>query len=503
MESSIDEVRRLRSCINNLVSLVALPAIWSGREPRHVVESLLGALVRILRLDFAYARLTRGDHPALELVQTGPGGQNPPRPREVGRALEPWLSDGTLSPTRRAANPIGSGQVSMALVWLGLDREMGVVVAGCSRSGFPTDVEPLLLRVAVNQAVIELQAGQVRRARARAEEIERKQDSLQAENVYLQQELDGAENGESTLFECTGLKKVLKLVERVAPTTACVLILGETGTGKELVARSVHRLSTRKERRFVKLNCAAIPTGLLEAELFGHEKGAFTGAVAQRTGRFEVAHRGTFFLDEVGEIPLELQTKLLRVLQEQEFERLGSTKTIRVDVRLIAATNRDLPRMVADGQFRSDLYYRLNVFPIPVPPLRERVEDIPVLVRHFVARYAGRFCKSIESIPAASMNALTRYAWPGNVRELENMIERSVILSQGATLEVPLGELSASLPKTQGLRTLDEIERDHILRTLNQTDWVVAGPKGAAVKLGMKRSSLQYRMQKLGIQRPP
>jgi len=270
-----------------------------------------------------------------------------------------------------------------------------------------------------------------------------------------------------------------------------------------VIARAIHDLSPRRERTFVKVNCAAIPTGLLESELFGHEKGAFTGAIAQKVGRFELAHRGTLFLDEVGDIPLELQPKLLRVLQEKEFERLGSTRTLHVDVRVVAATNRDLTQMVEDRQFRSDLYYRLNVFPIVVPPLRDRSEDIPLLVRYFAQKHARRMDRRIETIPTEEMEALTRYHWPGNVRELENLIERAVILSRGPALHVPLpedrlsGDLSVASPVT-----LEAAERDHILRALRDTNWVIAGTNGAAARLGMKRTTLQSRMNKLGVFRP-
>jgi formate hydrogenlyase transcriptional activator len=282
-----------------------------------------------------------------------------------------------------------------------------------------------------------------------------------------------------------------------------VLILGETGSGKELVARALHNLSGRRERTFVRLNCAAIPAGLLESELFGHEKGAFTGAIATKIGRFELADGGTLFLDEVGEIPLELQVKLLRVLQEQEFERLGSTRTIRVNVRLIAATNRDLDRMVENLQFRSDLYYRLKVFPITVPPLRERPEDIPLLVRHFVQKFARRMQKQIETIPAEAMKALRAYHWPGNVRELENFIERAVILSSGSDLAAPLSELKPPAAQSNGsLGTLQDAEREHILKALRESKWAIGGPAGAAAKLGMKRTTLQSKMLKLGIVRP-
>ena len=312
---------------------------------------------------------------------------------------------------------------------------------------------------------------------------------------------------------------MLKEVETVATTGSTVLIRGETGTGKELVARALHDLSPRRDRTFVKLNCAAIPTGLLESELLGHEKGAFTGAIMQKVGRFELAHEGTLFLDEVGDIPLELHPKLLRALQEQEFERLGSTHTIRIDVRLVAATNRDLAHMVADGQFRSDLYYRLNVFPVMLPPLRERRDDIPLLARHFTQRFARRMGRQIESIPTAVMEAMIHYPWPGNIRELQNVIERAVILSPGSALQIDPAEFKAGnqplkvqVPKSEAKvpvaearastsTTLAEAEREHILGILHETRWVVGGPRGAAVRLGMKRTTLQWKMKQLGISR--
>src|SRR4030081_203342 len=298
------------------------------------------------------------------------------------------------------------------------------------------------------------------------------------------------------------LESVLEQVGQVAPTDSTVLIQGETGTGKELIARAIHNLSVRCGRAFIKLNCAAIPFDLLESELFGHERGAFTGAIAQKIGRFELADKGTLFLDEVGDIPPGLQPKLLRVLQEQEFERLGSTRTHQVDVRLVAATNRNLVDMVKRNEFRSDLYYRLNVFPLPLPPLRARREDIPALVEHFVEVYARRMGKQIEHIPPETMSALTSYQWPGNIRELQNFIERSVIVSPGNVLRPPLASLRAAA-ETESLEavTLEDAEREHIRKTLEQTKWVVAGPKGAAARLGIKRSTLYFRMQKLGISR--
>jgi formate hydrogenlyase transcriptional activator len=299
------------------------------------------------------------------------------------------------------------------------------------------------------------------------------------------------------------LKTVFEQIRKVAPTDSTVLLLGETGTGKELIARSIHEQSGRVNRTFVKINCSAIPTGLLESELFGHERGAFTGALTQRFGRFEIADKGTLFLDEVGDIPLEVQPKLLRVLQEREFERLGNSRTIRTNVRVIAATNRDLSEMVGNREFRADLFYRLNVFPVRLPSLRERREDIPRLVRYFTQRYCSRMNRQITSIPNETLRVLSEWNWPGNIRELENFVERSVILSTGPVLEAPLSELSsASNPESSGGSALDESERQLILKVLREVDWVIGGPAGAAVRLGMKRTSLQSRMNRLGITRP-
>jgi formate hydrogenlyase transcriptional activator len=307
---------------------------------------------------------------------------------------------------------------------------------------------------------------------------------------------------EQVVGNSAALESVFAQVELVAPTDSTVLIQGETGTGKELIARAIHNISSRCGRQFIRLNCAAIPFDLLESELFGHEKGAFTGAIAQKIGRFELADKGTLFLDEIGDIPPGLQPKLLRVLQEQEFERLGSTRTHHVDVRLVAATNRDLASMVRQKEFRSDLYYRLNVFPVLLPPLRARPEDIPALVAHFVEIYSRRMGKQIEHIPPETIAALGTHSWPGNIRELQNFIERSVILTAGSVLRAPLAELKCSVEaESLGAITLEEAERDHIRKTLEFTRWVVAGPNGAAARLGMKRSTLYFRMKKLGISR--
>jgi formate hydrogenlyase transcriptional activator len=348
-------------------------------------------------------------------------------------------------------------------------------------------------------------------------EIDALKDKLAVEKLYLEEEIRSELNFEEIIGDSAALKRALAQVELAAPANTTVLLLGETGTGKELFARAIHNLSPRSERTFVKVNCAAIPSGLLESELFGHERGAFTGATNQKIGRFEMADHGTIFLDEVGDIPLELQPKLLRVLQEQEFERLGSNRTQRVDVRVVAATNADLGRLVAERTFRSDLYYRLNVFPIRVPALRDRREDISLLVRYFVQRFSRSLNKAVEYVPTDVMDALVNYSWPGNVRELENLIERAVLLSPGKELRVPLGELrspsgaavavmrspdTASASVSAPVMTLEEAERLHILRALRQTRWRIAGPKGAAILLGMKRTTLQARMRKLGIRRP-
>jgi PAS domain S-box-containing protein len=336
-------------------------------------------------------------------------------------------------------------------------------------------------------------------------ERKRFEDALsrsEEEKEYLEEELLTTHQFDEIIGNTGGLKRVLKQVETVAPTDATALILGETGTGKELVARAIHRLSPRRDHPFVKLNCSAIPSGLLESELFGHEKGAFTGAIAQKMGRLELAHGGTLFLDEIGDLPLELQPKILRALQEKEFERLGGTRTIPVDVRLVAATNRNLAKMVEEREFRSDLYYRLKVFPLEVPPLRARLEDIPLLVKYFVSQHARRMNRHIETIPPEVMQALVRWRWPGNVRELENFIERAVILSPGPGLKVPLAELELTVePTTSTSANLHDAERNHILRVLREAKGMISGPTGAAKRLGLKRTTLNSKLKKLGIKR--
>jgi formate hydrogenlyase transcriptional activator len=379
---------------------------------------------------------------------------------------------------------------------IGRDRVLGALMVGSRREdAFAQKDCDMLEQIA---AQVALAVDNVLAFRQIAE----LSDKLSHHKQYLEDEFDLENSFEDVIGESASLKRVLKQIETVAPTDATVLILGETGTGKELIARAIHRLSSRNEQTFVRLSCAAIPSGLLESELFGHEKGAFTGAIAQKIGRLELAHKGTLFLDEIGDLPLELQPKILRALQEKEFERIGSTRTIPVNFRLVAATNRDLARMVAAGQFRSDLYYRLRVFPITAPPLRERCEDIPLLVRYFVDKYSRRMDKHIDTIPPEALQVLKRWDWPGNVRELENFIERAVILTTGSVLRVPLAEIELpAQPEPPANLTLEAAEKEHILRVLRETGGVIGGPKGAAVRLDMKRTTLNSKLKKLGIQR--
>ena len=419
-----------------------------------------------------------------------------------GRAFttrQPVLSGGEIS-----TDPLGKRtgvKSACAVPLISHDRVLGVLGVGrLNENAFTEDDAELLTEVGKQVAIAVENALAYR-------EIDALKNRLQEEKLYLQEEIRTEYNFEEIIGTSATLKRALQDVETVAPTDSTVLIFGETGTGKELIARALHNLSGRAEHTLVKVNCAAIPTGLLESEMFGHERGAFTGAVEQRKGRFELAHRGTIFLDEVEEIPLELQPKLLRVLQEQEFERLGSGKTIRVDVRVVAATNADLAKMVAEKKFRSDLYYRLNVFPVSLPALRERPEDIPLLVNFFAQKFSQQMKKPIKTIPTESMTHLAAYGWPGNIRELQNLIERAVILSRGSVLEVPLAELKQSANdnlanQLQGPIRLQAVERDHIMRVLRETGWVIGGPTGAAARLGLNRTTLNHRMRKLGINRP-
>jgi formate hydrogenlyase transcriptional activator len=381
-----------------------------------------------------------------------------------------------------------------ALPLISRGRTLGVLTLASrvENSVSPGDVDFLLQ--AAGQVAIAVENSLAYR------EIAELKDKLAQEKLYLEDEIRGELDFEGIVGQSSALRHVLNLVETVAPSDSTVLLLGETGTGKELIARAIHERSRRKERTLVKLNCAAIPTGLLESELFGHERGAFTGAIAQKVGRLELADQGTLFLDEVGDIPIEIQPKLLRALQEREFERLGSNRTKQVDVRLVAATNRDLEQMMENREFRSDLYYRLNVFPIRIPPLRERPEDIPLLVRYFTQKYGRRMQKQIDSIPAAAMRKLSSWHWPGNIRELENFIERSVILTHGPALQAPIAELGNNGRNAPVAGTREADERDEIVRVLKVTNGRVAGPDGAAARMDIKRTTLISRMKKLGIE---
>ncbi len=419
-----------------------------------------------------------------------------------GRAFttrQPVVSGGEIS-----TDPLGQRtgvKSACAVPLISHDHVLGVLGVGrLNENAFTEDDAELLTEVGKQVAIAVENALAYR-------EIDALRNKLQEEKLYLQEEIRTEYNFDEIVGTSATLKRALQDVETVAPTDSTVLIFGETGTGKELIARALHNLSGRAEHTLVKVNCAAIPTGLLESEMFGHERGAFTGAVTQRKGRFELAHHGTIFLDEVEEIPLELQPKLLRVLQEQEFERLGSGKTIRVDVRVVAATNADLAQMVAEKKFRSDLYYRLNVFPVSLPALRERPEDIPLLINFFAQKFAQQMKKPIKTIPTETMTRLAAYSWPGNIRELQNLVERAVILSRSSVLEVPLAELKQSgngspVNQLQGPIKLEAVEREHILKVLRETGWVIGGPAGAAARLGLNRTTLNHRMRKLGINRP-
>src|SRR5271169_2847991 len=462
-------------------TLLRLSKGLTSSRPEDVVTTLAAELRPVVDfdlLDIAVNRATTG---------------------EVGSSSDcDWQREGS-SPCTSGISCFGDeveNKRSIPLISRG--SELGVLVLGrFDESGFSRDDVEFLTQVAGQVAMVIDNSLAYRH-------IAHLTEKLTPESVYFEDEILSETNFEEIVGSSGALRSLLRQVETVAPTDSTVLIYGDTGTGKELIARALHNLSARHAGPFVKLNCAAIPTGLLESELFGHERGAFTSAIAQRIGRFEMANRGTIFLDEIGEIPLELQPKLLRVLQEREFERLGSSRTLTTDARLIAATNRDLGALVQEQKFRSDLFFRLNVFPVRVPPLRERREDIPLLVQHFVERFSKRMNRNIESVPKQGMDALISYSWPGNIRELENVIERAVILSPGPELKVPVGELSRLAPAADGWKpqTLEEAERAHILATLKRTRWVLAGPNGAAMRLGLNRSTLQFRMKKLGIVRP-
>jgi formate hydrogenlyase transcriptional activator len=484
-------------------------ALAAKSDVRQVFPQISAYLRRVLRQE--YAALTVHDEKSGQLIRLAidfPLRMGPAAAAEINPAKDPGgkallerqpliFTKGEMQgfPAGTTDHLLAEGLQSLCCVPLLRPKApLGVLVLGSTRANaFKTDDLTLLNQVAAQLAIA------LENAR-NAREVEQLRNQLEQDERHLQGETRTQLHFEEIIGESPALQQILDQVAIVAASDATVLILGETGTGKGLIARSIHRASKRKERSFVTLHCAAIPTGLLESELFGHEKGAFTGAVGQKIGRLELADKGTLFLDEIGEIPLELQPKLLRVLQDHEFERLGGTRTIKVDLRLIAATNRDLTKSVAEKEFRSDLFYRLNVFPVRTPSLRERREDIPLLVRYFVLKFARAMNRGIESIPSETMNALVNWHWPGNVRELENFIERSVILTDGTALRAPLADLQAQTSGSSE-NSLEGTERELILRVLRETAGMISGPTGAARRLGLKRTTLQSKMQRLGITR--
>jgi formate hydrogenlyase transcriptional activator len=641
MQHTADEVKHLRACMNDLIGLVALPAMWSGGEPSDIVGTLLDVVLRVLRLDFTYARVRESIYGTqIEMFRAAGSSDVTNRPEEIGDAFSSWLADEPQKWPSRVPNPIGSGDVCVVPLRLGLQDEIGVIVAGSQRPDFPDETERLLLRVAANQAAIGLQEARllseqkrvareldqrvaqrtrelatanaelrrtidaipqaivvlgpdgrtldanaffldytglsleevraddsrVRRfhpddvARVQEErrqalllgepfELEqrsrrkdgqyrwllirynpvrdndgniirwyatgtdiddrkRAEERVQSENLALREEVDRSSMFEEIVGSSEALRRVLAQVAKVAPTDSTVLILGETGTGKELIARAIHKRSNRSTRAFIRVNCAAIPPSLIASELFGHEKGAFTGALQRRVGRFEAADGGTIFLDEIGELPLETQSALLRVLQERELERVGSSQPIAVDVRILAASNRNLKLAVTAGTFRQDLFYRLNVFPIQIPALRERAGDIPLLVEYLIDRYARRAAKKIRTVEGKTMKLLGAYDWPGNIRELQNVIERAVILCETDTFTVDEAWLKRELSPAstredvQGdsLRRLDrDREKEVIEAALAGSRGRISGPSGAAAKLGIPRQTLESRIASLGI----
>lgn len=519
LKASLDQVSgKLRHQVARLEMLLEVGNILAANwQVQQVFPRISARIRRVLGQEYAAFFLHDSDSGALvRQAEDFPLGKGLTAPVPTSGSNSPgWLSLRERTPlifskeqlqgfrSEIATQLLAEGLRSLCCVPLVRPRgALGVLTLGSTRQdAFQTEDLSLLQQVAAQLAIA------IENHRA-ASEIEVLKKRLAAERKYLEGEIQSQGLFVEIVGESPSLKRVLEDVATVAASNATVLVLGETGTGKELIARAIHRMSQRKDLSFIKLNCAAIPTGLLESELFGHEKGAFTGAILQKIGRLELADGGTIFLDEVGEIPLELQPKLLRVLQDHEFERLGSTRTIKVDVRLIAATNRDLLRSIAEREFRSDLFYRLNVFPVHLPPLRERREDIPLLVRYFVRKFAQRLDRHIETVSADAIGALQEWSWPGNVRELENLIERSVIVSEGPALRVPISELRSGGRQQQNSQitptldhTLDTAEREHILRVLRDAGGVLSGLNGAARRLGLKRTTLQSKMQRLGIKR--
>lgn len=508
-----DHADQIQPTAERLSALLKLTeAIATERNPSKLFAQLAHLLRNVVDFNLAYVSLYDPKREVLRLHLLDvdfpvdiPVGQEWPAREQPGRVVvetqEPILVREVDEETRFTAlmNLFkGYGVHSYCMVPLTTSqRRLGVLNFGSRKPGTYRDEDRRFLQLVAAQVAIAVDNALA------YQEIQRLKNKLSREKHYLEDEIQSEINFKEIIGESIALRKVFEQVRKVAPTDSTVLLLGETGTGKELIARAIHELSGRVNRTFVKINCSAIPAGLLESELFGHERGAFTGALTQRFGRFEIADGGTLFLDEVGDIPLEVQPKLLRVLQEREFERLGNSRTIRTNVRVIAATNRDLAEMVGKREFRNDLFYRLNVFPVRLPSLRERREDIPRLVRYFTQRYSSRMNRNIASVPYETLQVLSEWSWPGNVRELENFIERSVILSTGTVLEAPLAELRpVSNPAPAGGSMIEESERQLILKVLRDVDWTIGGTSGAAVRLGMKRTSLQSRMKRLGIVRP-
>ena len=511
-EASRAEHAELQSKNERLKLLLDLNnAVVSNLDLRDLLRAIASSVRQVMKCDSVGVALPDPDDQRLRIHAVDfPEGKGLIReeskvPSADGPTSRAFRKSETIALDAHALAGLDAGDLAVAEGFRALcdiplvsrNRALGVLCLGrLHNSPFTGDEVEFLRQVAAQIAIAVENALAYR-------QIADLKDKLAQEKLYLEDEIRSQMNFDSIVGSSAALQKVLRQVETVAPTDSTVLIYGETGVGKELVARAIHNLSSRSRNAFVKLNCAAIPTGLLESEMFGHEKGAFTGAIAQRIVRFELAHEGSVFLDEVGEIALELQPKLLRVLQEREFERLGSSRTLRTNARLIASTNRDLAAMVKEQKFRMDLYYRLDVFPVHVPPLRERHGDIPLLVRHFVQQFARQMNKSIDTIPSETMNVLVRYEWPGNIRELQNLLERAVILSAGPVLKVPLADLQTQpmSPAAGKQETLEEAERRTILDALQRSNWVVSGRKGAAALLGLKRTTLQWRMDKLGIRR--
>jgi len=499
---------RLRQLIDLSGALVSR-SLTANAELESSLTHMTKNLRRIMTSDFAVIGQYQVEDGRLQLMAFDTADNSGLTRRSIERLAEGWsnvLSTGEGRMVR--FSDLGAydeldegsiGELSMqgyVLPLVSRERLLGVFALGTRGEWAYTHQEFEYLRQISNQVAVLLENFLLH---AELRKLKGKDGS--EDNVYPVDQPSSETGFEGIIGRSAALQRVLREVGVVALTDSGVLVQGETGTGKELIAQAIHHRSTRRDRPFIKVNCAAIPSGLLESELFGHEKGAFTGAITRKPGRFELADKGTLFLDEVGDIPLDLQAKLLRVLQEHEFERLGSTRTQQVDVRVIAATHRDLKQMVEEGTFRSDLYYRLHVFPLTVPALRDRRDDIPLIVRHFVSKYSQRMNRNIDTIPSRTMEVLKDYAWPGNVRELQNFVERAVILSPGSSLRAPLDELTQEtiqLSKTH-LSTLEEMEREHVLRALKESKWVTGGPKGAAAKLGMKRTTLAYRIRKLGI----